>query len=500
MQEIFWHVYLRYLVYYIVTMYKRPNSKKETIRLAGIYTIMTVSVAVIVTLLVMMVLNYRFNSATGTLEQRGLIQFASTPSGAMITVDGQILSARTPAKSSVEPGDHTVQITREGYRAWQKTQSVAAGSLVWLNYARLVPESLPVESIKTFSTVTASLSSPSNELILVQEKNDTPAFQLINIAKDTPEVKTVTLPSALYAGDDSASTPPVITPVRWDPGSRYVLVKVAVGDTLSWIVFDTQQPDRSRNITKELSISVTDARFAGNSGAVLYVISDATLRKVDLSAGTLSRALVSNVATVNLYDPSTVLYTTIPVAESNVRSAGVYREGDTAPIPLVESQKPVSIALESYYNITYIALSAGDTLTVYKGDYSKGIDALTKVTTQSTDAAISSVEFNADRSRIFVRADREYAAYDIEHDHFVTSELQGDQKSTQLHWLDSMNVWSIDGDTVVMRELDGTNQQTIMSAKQGQMVTLSRNGTYMYAIGTRDDGTAQLQRVRMILK
>jgi hypothetical protein len=48
-------------------------------------------------------------------------------------------------------------------------------------------------------------------------------------------------------------------------------------------------------------------------------------------------------------------------------------------------------------------------------------------------------------------------------------------------------------------EFDGANQRDIMAVTGGQMVTLSRNGTYLYSIGKSTDGQYHLQRVRLIL-
>lgn len=52
-----------------------------------------------------------------------------------------------------------------------------------------------------------------------------------------------------------------------------------------------------------------------------------------------------------------------------------------------------------------------------------------------------------------------------------------------------------------MRDIDGTNVFSLNVARSGtgKAVTLSRNGTFMYSLGT-DSNKPLLQRIRMILQ
>jgi acetyl-CoA acetyltransferase len=91
-------------------MYKRPSKRAETVRLVLLYTFMTTIILVLVTVLVLVVANYRFNKATGTLEQSGLLQLASTPSNAEVSVDGVSIGQRTSTKYSIDPNGGAIAL------------------------------------------------------------------------------------------------------------------------------------------------------------------------------------------------------------------------------------------------------------------------------------------------------------------------------------------------------------------------------------------------------
>ena len=153
-------------------MHHNPSKKKMVAKLAVIYTIMIIATISIVTFIALFMLGYRFDTTKGQIEQYGLLQFASTPSGGTVKVDDKIVGSSTPSKKSVEAGTHTVQMWRDGYETWSKTVEVKSGTLIWLNYTLFVPKKLSVEPVANFDSVAYSLASPNGKYILIQTKTD----------------------------------------------------------------------------------------------------------------------------------------------------------------------------------------------------------------------------------------------------------------------------------------------------------------------------------------
>lgn len=70
-------------------------------------------------------------SPTATAESTTLA-VRSTPEGADITVDGKFKGS-TPSSLRVEAGDHSVYVEKPGFRKWQRTVSIDAGSNIRLD-------------------------------------------------------------------------------------------------------------------------------------------------------------------------------------------------------------------------------------------------------------------------------------------------------------------------------------------------------------------------------
>ncbi len=62
----------------------------------------------------------------GGTESTSAVTFQSEPDGAEIEIDGKLVG-NTPSLLQLKVGDHTVTVTRKGYRPWQKTFSVIPG-------------------------------------------------------------------------------------------------------------------------------------------------------------------------------------------------------------------------------------------------------------------------------------------------------------------------------------------------------------------------------------
>src|SRR5690606_7409106 len=131
-------------------MYKKQfrSKKQEVVYRTLIYSGMTLTVLMIVASIVFFVLmGYRLDQHNWSIARSALVQLASTPSGATVTIDGKTISARTPMKQSLISGDHTFVVTRDGYRDWSKSLPIQAGTLTWLNNIRLIPSELETKNV-----------------------------------------------------------------------------------------------------------------------------------------------------------------------------------------------------------------------------------------------------------------------------------------------------------------------------------------------------------------
>ena len=184
-------------------MYSPPDSqRKQAIKQVIIYLFMTLTVVSVVFVLIMMTLGYRFNRTEGTIIQGGLVQFSSAPSGATVNLDSNRLGT-TSTRAMVTPGEHSVTMTRNGYRTWQKTVDVRRGNILWLNYARLIPNDLSLENVADLPAATSSLGSPNRRLIAMTTEPSSAIITLVDIGSDTPTLTELQLPASVYNEPES---------------------------------------------------------------------------------------------------------------------------------------------------------------------------------------------------------------------------------------------------------------------------------------------------------
>lgn len=487
-------------------MYHKPTKRKELIKRIAVYTSMIAAVTLTVTFVTFYMLGYRFNVNDGNLEQRAFLQFSSTPSGATVTVDGAVISAKTPNKTSVAAGEHTVIMWRDGYETWQKTINAKAGTLTWLNYALLVPKSLTVESVLTYDSVYTTLASPNGNSMLVQKLANTPSFELVDISSDTVASVTLTIPTSLYSESTTAGVSHTFQIQKWNDDGRYVLIKHTYGDQSEWLVLDTKDVSLTKNITKLFDLSVSSVDFASSGGDIFYALASGDIRKLDISKETISKPLISSVTSFNVYDDQEIItYIGVSSDGTNKQIVGLYRDGDDQSYTiktLDEQSDSLHAVMTRYFNENYVAISNGKTVDILSGSYpdatSDTADSLKVVASFEAEQDVAELAFSPSGEYVFAKTGAYFASYDLEYQTIASTNIEGSGSSLSIAWLDDNYLWSDRDGKLTIREFDGSNAHTINSVTVGQDVTLTHNGRYLYSISKTDTGY-QLQRVKMIL-
>ncbi len=489
-------------------MFKKPTKRQFIIRRIILSTVATFSVIIIATVAILFMLGYRLDSGNGRLEQGALLQFDSSPNGADVYVDGYSIGSRTATKHTVVAGTHTVKMTRSGYQDWTRTLNLDAGTLTWLDYTRFVPQERPVQTVATYQSLASMKMSPDNKWALGHEKADAATFQLVDLRAQEIKSSTLVLPQTAYSDAETEGVAHSFTPVLWETGGRYVLVKHLYKDQTEWIVMDTQNVAQSVNITRVFSTGFNDIQFAGTNGKVLYgLTNDGTIRKIDLSAETLSRAFVTHVESFSIYDNTIISYVGIDPNDAAKRVAGVYRDGDEAPHVLRTAASldvPLKITTGRYFSDNYVAIAEGNVVTVLKGSYpgssSQDTSSLAHYATFDLTGVVSALSFSREGDYVVAQSGASFMSYEIEHKRAASGvvAVNDGQNASTLKWLDVAHLWNDDNGTLLMRDFDGTNIFSIMAVEPGFDATLSQNGRFFYAVGKNESGY-HLQRVKMVL-
>ena len=357
-------------------MYHRLPKKQKIIRLVTLYTSMVLTVAITVTIIVAVMLGFRFNSNSGNLEQNAFLQFDSTPSGATVMVGKKVVNSQTPNKTSIIAGRYEIVMMRDGYETWRKTVDVKSGILTWINYVLLIPNKLNIESLINFDTVTSTLTAPDNRRMLIQTDPASPTFDLVDISSDNIKSTKITIPEKSYSDSSIVETKHSFKIDRWDQGGRYVIVQHIFNNNTEWLVFDTQDVTQTKNITKLFDFDFSNIRFAG-SGNSLFAIDSKDLRKLDLSAGTISKLLVTNITSFELYDSNIITY--IGTNDVGEKIIGIYKDGNDNPYILrtiADLNIPTFVLTTNYFNEDYIVITEGKKVDILSGSYQNIFAAL----------------------------------------------------------------------------------------------------------------------------
>jgi hypothetical protein len=167
-------------------MPKKLTKRRLRLQLTFVYGIMILAVVAIVAVLVLVVQGYRFNRYDGKLEQGGLVQFDSQPSGATVTADNSELANKTASKIVLSAGNHNITIGKSGYSTWKKDVIVKPGTVLWLNYALLFPTNPKVNTAAKYTAVASALPSPNEHTMAVMPDAAMPEITLTSLNTDNP--------------------------------------------------------------------------------------------------------------------------------------------------------------------------------------------------------------------------------------------------------------------------------------------------------------------------
>ena len=482
-------------------MHKHRNKRRLRIQLTFVYTLMGLAVLTILTILVLVIQGYRYNRFDGKVEQGGLVQFNSKPTGATVTVDDTTLANKTTSKVTLTAGAHTITMARDGYSTWKKDVVVTPGSVLWLNYARLFPTSPKITTVATFDGVATALTSPNHKLMAVVVKPTEPVVHITDLNDDTPQTSSVSIPAAAMTSPaDNQSQE--FTLVAWDKDSNLVLVRHMYGDKTEYISLDTRD-GKARNISVELGVDAKKIAYSLGDSAILYALTTShELRRINLSSSTVSGPLATNVADFTSNEERVIVYTTLPNASGD-RAVGYVSGGTTKAKTIATYQAIGDAALRvttgNYYGEHYTAIVHGTTLDVLRGDLPSSDSSDKVVVTNVAKLTIANgsdyIGFSPGNNRIvYVARDTKVVTYDLELQTSATAALQT-SLTRDVQWMDSYHIFAT-GEAGHYYDYDGTNGQLFASNTIDLPSVLSENDKYIYYFATTTNGAA-LQRVKL---
>lgn len=482
-------------------MFKKINQKQELAKRIIAYAAMVFSVIVIVAAITSSILGFRFNFQDKQIERYAFLRFNSTPVGASVFINDQLVNQKTPTKSSTKPGVQNITMKKDGYRPWSKQLDVKAGALTWLNYALLVPDNLVTEPLLKYDNVYKSLAAPSNKSLIIQPVPNLPEFILVEINSNISKTTSLVLDSLIYSESTNPDMSHRFEIVKWDGAGRYVLLAHYYNEQREWLLLDTNNIELSKNITKTFDIAIDQIEFLEANGNNYFILGNGDIRKLDLSAGTISKVLIKNVEAFSVYR-NNIIFIGQPDDQSTGKTVGIYRDGDDGTRIIKQTQNSeVKMATSRYFNEDYIAYSDGLEINLLSGSYPDISD--NQATSQSLVASfkvefpIDSLEFSPTSQYVVARSVDLITSYDIEYGNLSSFSLGCPDDNLSLGWLNETYIWSSCQSKLSIREFDGANINQITSVTPGQSALMTNNNRYIYSLA-KGESNYILQRTKLI--
>ena len=457
-------------------MDKERRKKIQTTKLVITEIFMLIIIVLTVVILTFVVMGYHLNE-DGKLEQSGLVQVESTPDGAAVIIDGEVLPSKTDTNKILKEGEHTVKIEKPGYTSWQKTVSSRPGFLTKLSYPRLYKTDRKAESVYTFETTPDTfLVSPNRDTILTADNNSL-KLQLINIHSNSVKPVEVDLSKLLV---DSTGEKTIL---EWNKDNSRIILKFTKNDTPHFAVVDLEHPSLSIDLTTSFDIQISALHFRNDSGDQLFILENNHLRTISIADKQISGILVEDVKTFSNLSEKVLLVT-------KTNQLSLYDAGDKSTLPLftstAENIRPI---ISEYIGRTTTALSEDNNVTIYRGDLPTE-KTLDKEKPLGEPVGKYTLEFGtpqdffmqAKNQIIVSKKDKNLSVFDLENYQVSTFALP----TSLTFWPDEYTIGLVSDGTLSVYDFDGTNRIDLGEAESGFPATISKDNNYLYLVRKTD--------------
>lgn len=494
------------LLYTRRIMHKQRSKRSELWRIFSILVIFPLSVGILLTLAVFYILGYRFDFATHAVAQGGLIQFDSHPRGGQVTIDGQVISGKTATKLDATAGSHTVTMSLAGYQPWQKSVTVDPGKILWLNYARFIPQSIKTDVQATYPHLDGALSVRGTSLLYVWPDKTKPVVTQVYGNTNQIKQKSIEIPSDLYTAASTADTSRFQL-VSADSSGSYLIVNHSYDTTNEWLYIDIDTPSHSVNLTRAAGAGISHIEFDQSNNRRLYMIVDNAFVTYDVGSQVLSKPIVGDVAEISGDSDGAVMYVSLPDTKTAQRSIGYVSKGDTHAKVLRtfydNGTIPLHFQEENYVDSHYFAIQYGSTVEISAGllPASSSTDTvlLQNVATISLTDQSSQLSFSPSSRFVIIQSGATFMTYDLELSKLSTTSQRGDGDASPLSWLDQTSLVSTRGGALQYYEFDGENSHTLLSGVMPNTAVFSPDQRYIYCLQTQADGSVKLVRIHLII-
>lgn len=460
----------------------RAKAKKmRNIRVIATNIFMSISVVAIVFVLMLVAMGFTFNESGG-LEQAGLAQIVSHPSGANVEIDGNNQMSRTEFSKMLSSGTHNIRISKPGYDTWVKDLKVDAGLLTRVEWVRLFPKKFESQDTLSFNNLQNATFSADRKHLIVQEK-DSNSLKYIDIQSDNPRVDELSLNDCLSTKDklDSKGN---LSFIAWNEDNSRVIAKWTVGEKSSWHLIDLNHPDHSTNLSQTYNLTFSSILIANDGATKLWALEKGKLHLIDNNNHNVSDAIASNIEKV-ANNKGAVSFVN---KDGDKYHLNIFKEGEQgytelATLDNADDESIIRLAMGTYWSEEWLAYSVDQQLKIISGKYPNYDKDKKPSLEEKYDGKIDFLpqlaSVNANQRILVLSGDNKLLSYDFETKEKYDVELSG--PLTNINWLDTYIIWQTIDNKIVARDFDGDNRREIIPSVDNPFpAVISENNKYLY--------------------
>lgn len=448
---------------------REKQKKRHLIRVAIAEAGMVFSVIVIVTVAILVAMGF-FVSSEGNIEQSGLAQIHSMPTGGSVELDGTTLFARTNLSRTLSAGEHQIKISRDGYDSWEKTIKMYSGLLVRLYYPRLFLQNRTAEEVKQLGVSLAFYSVSDGRTSILYANEGSVEWELMNIRGDETRLTKLDLGTVLLGSNETEKKfDGKIEVVEWSNDDNYVLIRSTVSQKIEWILVNLKDVAKSLNLTKTFGLNFERIEMIDGAASQLFALENHHLRRINTTDQAISRVLLDNILSFDNYAANVIYVATRTQDDKTVKRIGVYRDDEKGGTVLreVEESEKVQVALTKYYDEDYMIYVVGDKTTVLYGSVPSYHEGENNDAVANLQILVEDMLLQAEPDKVSVSPDGEYVVAQKEN-RFMTIDLdmgdlyEYDAGASRVKWLADGMMYDVDDAGLKVWDFDNTNVRTLV--------------------------------------
>ena len=465
----------------------RKRAKKiRSARIIMTNIFMGLSVIAIVFVLMLIAMGFSFNE-NGGLEQSGLLQISSHPSGATVEIDGKVQFGHTTINKMLSSGEHHIKITKDNFDTWEKNVRIDSGLLTNINWVRLFPLRPTTENIAVYEEPRLASFSLDRKTLLYGEK-DSAYLLAVNLQDEHAATTKIEITKLLGITNKEIARSALLTVVAWNESGNKVILTWKDGDNLYWYLADLETPESSINLTSKFGYSFSSILIANDSASKLWAVEGGNLHLIDLGNLTIHKTKISGVESL-ANNRDTVIYTSTD-ATTGIHAINIFREGETGSTVIKDlsgiAVTNITLSAGTYWGEDWAAYSINNTIELLGGHYPSfdkpAKHALKSILKRELSYAPTALLRDVEHHIAIFSDGTNRTAFDFETKDYFDSRTDNSVKS---HWFDDYLIWYADANKIFVQDFDGNNVREILSNVNNSLpICLSENNRWIYYFDT----------------